>query len=339
MSPMISIVIPTHRRRASVERALRALSSQSLPPEQYEVIVSVDGEGEGTREMTERFRAPFSLRSLTREKRGRAAACNAGLREARGEIALLLDDDMEPEPACLAAHRAAHRGKTRLGLLAAVPVVLEPDTAPVVRYVGEKFNRHLEKLARPGQVVEIRDFYTGHFSIRRDLLLQLGGFDEDFALYGNEDVELAVRLQKAGVELLYSAEAVARQHYEKDFAALARDNVEKGRTAVLCARKHPEAFERLKLSRFGEGSGKWRALRGLLLALGRVAPATPHRVARFVGWLERWRPENLSGYYALALDYFYWVGARAALAEGPLGQFASPLSSIEHETQRRLLHR
>jgi GT2 family glycosyltransferase len=249
-----------------------------------------------------------------------------GVREARGEVVLLLDDDMEPQPACLAAHHAAHAPGRRLGVLGAVPVRLGPDAPPVVQYVGTKFNRHLEKLSRPGHVISIRDFYTGHFSIRRDLLLEVGAFDEDFALYGNEDVELAVRLRSAGVSLCYFPKAVAVQHYEKDFAALARDNVEKGRTAVLCARKHPEAFAGLRLSQYGKGSRKWRAARALLLATSRVAPATPRAVARLVGWLERRRPARLAVYYTLALDYFYWVGARAALAQDPLAGRGSSLA-------------
>ena len=37
--PLVSVVIPTHQRRASVDRALRALSRQALAPDEYEVIV------------------------------------------------------------------------------------------------------------------------------------------------------------------------------------------------------------------------------------------------------------------------------------------------------------
>src|SRR4051812_8618211 len=44
----ISVVIPTYQRRASVQRALRALSRQTLQPEYYEVIVAIDGSTDGT---------------------------------------------------------------------------------------------------------------------------------------------------------------------------------------------------------------------------------------------------------------------------------------------------
>ena len=48
--PLISLIVPTYQRRASVERLLRALNQQSLLAEKYEVIVVIDGSLDGTRE-------------------------------------------------------------------------------------------------------------------------------------------------------------------------------------------------------------------------------------------------------------------------------------------------
>ena len=59
---MVSVVIPTHQRRASLERALRALSRQALAPHEYEVIVAIDGSTDGTRESVEAMRTPYALR-------------------------------------------------------------------------------------------------------------------------------------------------------------------------------------------------------------------------------------------------------------------------------------
>ena len=114
---------------------------------------------------------------------------------------------------------------------------------------------------------------------------------------------------------MFSAEALAYQHYEKDFAGLARDTAAKGRTAVLFARKHPEVLPDLKLSTFGAGSLRHRAVRGLLLALGLVWRGTPNAVVALVTRLERRRPARLHKLYSTALDYFYWLGAGAAQRE------------------------
>ena len=310
----ISVVVPTYQRCASVERLLHALARQTLGPDEYDVIVAIDGSEDGTRQMVERFQAPYRLRSLWQPNRGRAAACNAGICEAPGDLIVLLDDDMEPAPGCLSAHLRAHGDDDlRLAVLGAVPVVQDPTSSPVAGFVEAKFSRHLEKLAQPGYSIHFRDFYTGHISIRRELLHEVGGFDEAFKVYGNEDSELALRLLQAGVRVTYDPAALAYQHYTKDFAALARDNIAKGQTAVLLASKYPDAFYHLRLRSYYDGSWKWRALRAMLLRLSSVVPATPKWVIRFVSWLEARQAPRLHFYYDLALDYFFWLGALPAI--------------------------
>jgi GT2 family glycosyltransferase len=310
-----SVVVPTYQRRESVRRLLEALAHQTLPPDQFEVIISVDGSDDGTREMVETLAMPYRLVGLWQPNRGRAAACNAGLRASEGELVVLLDDDMEPAPGFLAAHLEAHARGVRLGVVGAAPVLIEPMSPPIVDYIGSKFNRHLETLSEPGHQFRLRDFYSGNFSIPRQTLLDVGGLDEAFTEYGNEDLELSHRLAAAGVHLVFSPDAVARQHYTKEFPALARDNLAKGRTAVLLASKHAETLAQLKLSGYHDVSPRWRMVRAALLASTRVWRGTMDVAMRFMGWLERRRPARMRSYYYYALDYFYWVGARDALRE------------------------
>jgi GT2 family glycosyltransferase len=311
----ISVVIPTYQRCASVLRLLRALAHQTLPADEYEVIVSIDGSEDGTLEMAGQFPAPYRLVVSRQPHKGRAAACNAGIKLARGELVVLLDDDMEPIPGFLVAHRQAHAVASRLGVLGAVPINLEQSSPPVVKYIGWKFNHHLENLAQPGYRFQLTHFYSGNFSIRRELLLKVDAFDEAFETYGNEDLELSVRLSEAGVQLRYCPEALARQYYTKDFAALARDNIAKGYTAVLLVIKHPHTLDDLKLSTYQHGSRLWRLVRAGLLGLSKRWAGTLNAVIRFMTRLERHQPPGLYLSYRLALDYFYWVGATSALRE------------------------
>ncbi len=206
--PAVSVVIPTFARRAAVERLLRALLAQTLDPDGFEVIVSIDGSEDGTRALVAGFRAPFALRGIWHPRQGRAAACNAGIRAACGELLVLLDDDMEPAPELLRAHQHAHCGAVPRAVLEPVPVSWDAASPMAVRYIGSKFDGHLAKLARPGDQLVLRDFYTGNFSIRRETMLQVGLFDEAFRLYGNEDLELSVRLVRAGVELRFCPDDV-----------------------------------------------------------------------------------------------------------------------------------
>jgi glycosyltransferase involved in cell wall biosynthesis len=286
-----------------------------MPQNQYELIVSIDGSDDGTIDMLKGFADTLPVRAIWRPHRGRGAACNAGIRESRGGLIVLLDDDMEPWSTFLTAHLQAHTGRPRLGIMGAVPIRLDSTSPPVVRFVGSKFNRHLAALELRGETISIRDFYTGNFSIQRDVLSAVGGFDETFTLYGNEDVELAARLMEAGVRFIYNPTAAAVQYYEKDFAALARDQIAQGRTAVLCARKHPTLISRMRLGTLRKGGRPWRLLRQVLLTVSRSSESMPDHTIRLVQWLERRHVRWLAVVYRLTLDYLFWFGVQRALIE------------------------
>jgi len=323
--PLISVVIPTYQRCFSVLRALESLANQTVSSDQYQVVVTVDGSTDGTTESVRSFVAPYALNVLSGPNRGRARACNAGIRAAAGTLVVLLDDDMEATRDFLAGHLQAHQGSVVRAVVGAAPIVVSPEAPPFVRYMAKGFSTRLKRLAQFGYRLSFRDAYTGNFSVPRDVLLEVGAFDEAFDIYGHEDYELALRLQNAGVELTYSADALAHQHYEKTFAAFAKDGIARGRTAVLFAGKHPEIVDRIKLSEYHSGARTWRVLRWLLLKLGRVTRRVPVWVVWTMGRLERWNVPRLEKFYTLAVDYLYWFGAFGALREQRLDGFSTSI--------------
>lgn len=311
----VSVVIPTYQRCASLQRALRALCWQTLAPEQYEVIVSIDGSEDGTKETVSQFQTPYRLASAWHPNRGRAAACNTGIQMATSPLIILIDDDMEPVPEFLAAHLRAHPDGSCRAVVGAIPIVVDNSPSPIAEYLRLGFETRMKKMAQPGYKMRFNDAYTGNFSIRRDVLIRVGAFDQAFKIYGHEDYELSLRLLRAGVELVFSADAIAYQHYTKDFVAVARDGIARGKTAVLFASKHPEVYHYLKLSKYNEGSRKWRFLRARLFRLNRLWAGTTDCVVSFIKWCEKRKAARLHYYYFLALDYFYWIGVMSALHE------------------------
>jgi GT2 family glycosyltransferase len=243
---------------------------------------------------------------------GRASAVNAGIAAATAPIVVLLDDDMEPVPTFLQSHLTAHRDGRRRAVVGAAPIRTVGEPA-VVRYVGRKFNRNLRRLSDPAHRMSYREFYSGNLSAPVDLLREIGLFDTSFRVYGNEDGDLALRLLQAGAELCYVSSAMAHQHYLKSFAGLASDTREKGITAVQLAVKHPADAGALKLARFREGSRKWLVLRAALLAGAAAGLPVGNAVLGWVGLHERLGLPRLFLTYELALDFFYWLGARSEL--------------------------
>lgn len=309
----VSIVIPTFNRCISVSRALAALASQTFPHDEFEVIVSIDGSEDGTKEMVDAFKADFSLRSIWNPNSGRAAACNKAILETIGDILISLDDDMEPSPDLIAVHYAAHQYNMKIGVIGAVPIVVDESSTHIVRYIGAKFNSHLKKISEPGYKIRVWDFYSGNFSISRGNMFEIGLFNEDFVIYGNEDVELAHRLLESGINIVYSPDAYCIQHYEKDFRGLAKDTIAAGKTAVLLFAKYPNTFNELKLIEYNFTGWKWRSLRLSLIWLSIFIPFTVDAVILFIKLFEKSNPKIQEKLYTLALDYFFWLGVWSAL--------------------------
>ncbi|MET0093096.1 MAG: glycosyltransferase family A protein, partial [Sedimenticola sp.] len=97
----ISVIIPTHNRADLLERALKSVQAQTLPP--LEVIVVDDGSEDHTREMvSEKFPR---VHYLHQPNRGVSSARNLGISEARGDWIALLDSDDEWLPSKLASQK------------------------------------------------------------------------------------------------------------------------------------------------------------------------------------------------------------------------------------------
>ena len=97
----ISVIIPTYNRRHVLERTLPGVLAQDFPPQDYEVIVVMDGSTDGTAEMLRDLKPKCSLRVLESQHRGAGAARNVGIRAAVGELVLFLDDDLITTPGLL----------------------------------------------------------------------------------------------------------------------------------------------------------------------------------------------------------------------------------------------
>lgn len=308
---------------------LTSLARQTAPAHTYEVIVSVDGSVDGTLDMLATFVARHALHVAAGPRRGRAAACNAALELVRGDVVIILDDDMQVMPGFVDHHRRHHPEGSRVCVLGAVPVELDDTSSRAAGYVKGKFDAHLARLAEPGHVYVPRDFYSGNTSLRTELLREVGAFNASFTLYGNEDVDLWVRLHASGVEFRYDPEALARQQYGKDLLGLTRDTLEKGRTAVLLARSHPDVFGALRLAQPRDGSRAWLSMRAVCLRMTRrtrVVTAAVFRVAAALERLGLWRQPL---FYRVLLDYAFWAGVdvelRHSSTDGKLGRLAVEL--------------
>ena len=292
-TPAVSVVIPTYQRRESVQRAIEALAGQTLAPMPMRwSSPSMGPKMEPGRCWRPAVSASRSGASGT-PTAGRAAPGTPAWTRPAAAWSCSWTTTWSPRPACLAAHLEAHTSShghpAMRAVIGSAPIVTSPPS-PLTLYLAARFQERLDTLARPGRAPRFNEAYTGNLSLARATLLEVGGFDESFQAYGHEDYEFALRLLKAGGELVFSPAAVAYQHQSKDFPALAKDAMARGNTAVLFARKHPEVAGDLKLGSFDAGTRKWRLLRSVMLALTGVFRGLPGVVISLVTALERRRP-------------------------------------------------
>ena len=138
-------MIPTYNRRHHVERLLRAISAQTLSAAEFEVIVSIDGSDDGACEIVNEASVPYRLQAIWHPRQRSAAARNAGIRVAGGNLLVLLDDDddMEPVPGLLRAQLDAHEGADEGVVLGPVLIVLDSSSSPITHYLAGICTRSL----------------------------------------------------------------------------------------------------------------------------------------------------------------------------------------------------
>lgn len=244
----LSLVIPTHNKVALLRRTLESLARQEVEGD-FEAVVVDDGSTDGTAAFLESFRPGYRLVAVPAERnRGRAAARNAGLTRAGGELVVFLDDDMELDPGFLEAHRAFHAGRPRVAGVGNVVNHPEVVQAPIDRYMS---TRGAQKI-RDRAPLPWRYFTTNNSSVRREDLEAVGGFDEGFVTYGFEDLELAWRLERdRGITFHFVAGARSQHIHPHTLEEVLRKKTLCGQASLpYLFRKHPETRLELGYQRF-----------------------------------------------------------------------------------------
>ncbi|MCK4548186.1 MAG: glycosyltransferase [Candidatus Eisenbacteria sp.] len=312
---LASVVIPSYNRPDLIVRTVCAVAVQTVPRGDYEVIVVDDHSEPPVSEAFHGRRLPPGVRIVRCEENlGRAGARNAGIRAARGEVVVMLDDDMEVVRHFLESHLRIHESHGKAVGMGKIVAATELGRDPFLSYLD---SRGPEKV-RPGQVLPSRYFVTGNSSVRRSVLEEVGLFDEEFQLYGGEDTDLGVRLGKAGCAFFYAPEALARHLHVVSLDRLCERLVAYGRhTLPRMVERHPELREQMSLDILDPpGWGRLPLAQSVRRALFQISLRPSVRRAARALTRARWLGRALYPVYDYLRAYSYMTGYLEAKEKG-----------------------
>lgn len=259
----LSIVIPTYNARSWVEQTIRSIQEHA-PSFPYEVLLVDDCSTDRTNEAVESaFPAVRVIRHTTNQ--GFSKSTNSGLRVARGEYILMLNNDTLVHPGALEKLVDFLETRTDVGVVG--PRVLSRDGSlqqqcrrriptpwAALLYLSgiaglfpksPRLARYLITEADEHATLEV-DAVSGCCMLaRRAVVDRIGYFDEEFFLYG-EDLDYCHRTKLAGWRVFYFPDAVITHFGGQGGTAKRRLNstIQFYRAMWLFYRKHraPQAF-------------------------------------------------------------------------------------------------
>lgn len=196
----VSVIIPVYNHSDFLKLCLDALSKQTLPRDQFEVIVIDNGSDDPPEQLVASY--DFT-RYSTESKPGSFAARNHGLTLAKGDYIAFTDSDCLPAPDWLEKATAELASSDRTDVVAGrIDVVAYDPKSPKS---VELFDIAI-RLNQESRVAKSNGVVTANMVTRGELFEQVGDFDD--SLMSGADAEWSQRAAAQGYSVRYLDDAV-----------------------------------------------------------------------------------------------------------------------------------
>jgi GT2 family glycosyltransferase len=220
-------VVNTEQRELLVGCLDAIAAERAALPFETEVLVLDNASHDGSAGAARRHATTTTVIALE-QRRGKGENDTALLRRARGRYALLLNEDTELRPGCVAALHAALEAAPRAA--AAGAKLLRPDgkpqpsawrfPSPVTALAGALFLHRRFTVQSGGEATREVDWaQSAALLVRTEAARDIGWFDPQFFVYSDE-VDFCKRLRDAGWSTLYVPSAVAVHHEQLSTGAV-----------------------------------------------------------------------------------------------------------------------
>jgi len=197
---LVSILIPVWNAEDTIRAAIDSCIALDYPNK--EIIVINDGSTDKTKEICEEYVNSDKITLLNKTNGGKASAMNFGIKHAKGEYVSCLDADSFFRPNAL-IQMIGYFEDSAVGAVTSSMKVYNPrNWIQMIQWVEYIFAIYLRRLMHFMNCLYVIPGPGSTY--RRDVLLELGGFDEHSL---TEDMDIAFRIQKAGYRITNSINA------------------------------------------------------------------------------------------------------------------------------------
>jgi GT2 family glycosyltransferase len=211
--PLLSVIIPTRNRVKSLKLLLESLAAPAqIGIPETEIIVVDNGSTDETHRWLDAQREQNQsggLIILDEPRPGKSNALNRALSVARGEIFMVLDDDVVIQPNCLAKHAEAYAATQFAAIQGRILAGKDSGGNPADANRLREYNIPLIDYGE--EIVAIRGLTGTNMSFKRAVFEKVGFFDPRLgpgAAGFSEDTEYSIRIRKAGFKIGYTPHAI-----------------------------------------------------------------------------------------------------------------------------------
>jgi len=220
----VSVIICTYNRSKLLKRTIKSLLYQQ-DIEDYEIVIIDNFSNHDTQQMVYEFtqgKYSFKLKYIIEDHIGLSYARNRGIKESSGDIIVFIDDDAKADKFWLTKLIAVYKEEENVGCVGGKVVLDWLSQRPSWWVPGLEASFSAVDYGPKRKRVSYPQYpYGTNISYRREAIEKVGLFDTELGRTGSkllagEEIDLCLRIEKAGYNIFYEPEAIVYHAVDPD---------------------------------------------------------------------------------------------------------------------------
>lgn len=243
-APLVSVVIPAWNEEVGIIGTVDSLLKSTY--RNLEIVVVNDGSSDRSDEIMTRYLEGFNARSgddparlvyRYKENGGKGSALNYGIALSSGDIIMSVDADCVVDPEAVGRIVACFADPAVMAAVANVKIGSPNSFLAMVQYLEFALSFYFKKADSLLNAIYIIGGAGGAF--RREVFDAVGPYNEKHI---TEDIDLSVRIQRAGMKIVYADQAVIYTEGASDLGGLMKQRLRWKRGRIDTFREHKALF-------------------------------------------------------------------------------------------------